>query len=304
VTDGERVYAYFGTVGLFCFDMDGNEVWAKKMKSYKTANGWGTAASPVLYKGRLYIQNDNQEASFLLALDAKTGKEIWKVDREEKSNWATPFVWENEKRTEIVTAGKNRVRSYDLDGKLLWELKGMSSIVIPTPFARHGLLFISSGYVMDMMRPAYAIRPGAKGDISLKPEETSNEFIAWYNKQIAPYNPTPIVVGDYLYILLDRGALACYDARTGKMIYDKQRLSPNASAFTASPWSYDGKIFCLSEDGDTFVVQAGPEFKVLRKNSLEEMCMATPAIANGSLFIRTATKIYRIERNRAAAARH
>jgi outer membrane protein assembly factor BamB len=293
VTDGERVYAYFGNVGLFCYDMDGKEVWSQKWPAVKTRFGWGTAASPALHRGRLYIVNDNEENSYLVALDAKTGKELWRADRDEKSNWATPYVWENEKRTEIVTAGSKRVLSYDLDGKPLWELSGMSMIAIPTPFAKHGLLFVCSGYVLDRSKPLYAIRPGASGDISLKKDETHNESIAWCQKQAGPYNPTPVVAGDYLYVLYDRGFLACYDARTGKEIYDKQRLS--GGAFTASPWAAGGKVFCLSEDGDTFVILAGREFKLLGRNRLDEMCMATPALADGRLFIRTLSKLYCIQ---------
>ena len=294
VTDGERVYAYFGNVGLFVFDMDGKPAWSQKWEPVRTRYGWGTAASPVLYKDRIYVVNDNDDHSFLAALDKRTGKQIWRVERDEGSNWSTPYIWENDRRIEIITSGTRKIRAYDLDGKLLWELGGMSNIVIPTPFAQHGLLFLASGYVNDTVRPVYAVRPGARGDISLKEGETSNENIAWYQRQAGPYNPSPLVYGDYYYTLLDRGILTCHEARTGREIYGKQRLDPESSAFTASPWAYNGKVFALSEDGDTFVMQAGPEFKVIGKNALGEMCMATPAIARGSLIIRTASKLYRI----------
>jgi outer membrane protein assembly factor BamB len=296
VTDGERVYAYFGSAGVFCLDRDGKLVWSQPFSSHEMRYGWGTAASPVLYKGRLYIVNDNDQESYLLALDARTGKQIWRVARAEASNWSTPFVWESGRRTEIVTAGSKRVRAYDLDGKLLWEFGGMSTIAIPTPFSRHGLLYVASGYVGDQVRPVWAIRPGASGDISLKGEETGSQFVAWYQKQAGPYNPSPLVYGDYYYTLLDRGFFTCHDARTGKEIYGKQRIDPAAAAFTASPWAYNGKIFALSEDGDTFVMQAGPEFKLLGKNTLDEMCMATPAIYRSSLIVRTASKLYRIQK--------
>ncbi|HEU4389122.1 MAG TPA: PQQ-binding-like beta-propeller repeat protein, partial [Blastocatellia bacterium] len=168
VTDGERVYAYFGNVGMFCYDLDGKLLWSKSFGSFKTRYGWGTAASPVVHKDRVYIVCDNDETSFMVALNKRTGEEIWKVNRDEGTNWATPFIWENGVRTEIVTPGSKKVRSYDLNGKLLWELVGMSSIAIPTPFAGAGLLYISSGYVGDNHRPVYAIKPGASGDISLK----------------------------------------------------------------------------------------------------------------------------------------
>jgi outer membrane protein assembly factor BamB len=297
VTDGERVYAYFGNVGLFCFDFSGKLLWSQPVKPSPTRYGWGTAASPILDNGRLYVVNDNDEHSYLQALDAKTGKVIWSVDRAEKTNWATPYLWAHDGKKEIVTPGTGRVRSYDLDGKLLWEFGGMSSISIPTPFASHGLLYVTSGYVGDQVRPVYAIKPGAKGDISLATGETSNASIAWYLPQAGPYNPSPLVYGDYYYTLLDRGFLTCHEASTGKEIYGKQRLDAAAGAFTASPWAANGKIFMLSEDGDTFVVEAGPEYKLVGKNSLDEMSMATPAIARGSLVIRTASNLYRIAKH-------
>ena len=294
VTDGERVYAYFGNLGLFVFDMDGKPVWSEHWGPFRTRYGWGTAASPVVHKERIYVVNDNDDQSFLAALDKRTGKQIWRVERDEASNWSTPFIWENGQRTEIITSGTHKVRAYDLDGKVLWELGGMSSIVIPTPFAQHGLLYLASGYVGDNVRPVFAVRPSARGDISLKENETRNEHIAWYQRQAGPYNPSPLVYGDFYYTLLDRGMLTCHEARTGREIYGKQRIDPETTAFTASPWAYNGKIFALSEDGDTFVMQAGAEFKVLGKNPLGEMCMASPAIARGSLIIRTASKLYRI----------
>ena len=169
----------------------------------------------------------------------------------------------------------------------------MSTITIPTPFSTGGLLYISSGYVGDSMRPAYAIKPGASGDISLQRGDTSNEFIAWAQPQAASYNPSPVVYGDYYYTLFDRGFFTAHDARTGREVYGKQRIEVGAM-FTSSPWAYDGKIFALSEEGDTFVFRAGPDYELLGKNSLDEMCLATPAIARGSLIIRTAANVFRI----------
>jgi outer membrane protein assembly factor BamB len=302
-TDGERVYAYFGNVGLFVYDLDGNPVWEKRWPVVKTRYGWGTAASPVVHKGRVYIVNDNDSESFVTALDAKTGKEIWTSKREEHSNWATPYIWENELRTELITPGTDKVRSYDLDGNLLWEFTGMSSITIAVPFSKFGLLYISSGYVGDKHRPVYAIKPGAKGDISLKEGEVCNDHIVWYAPDTAPYNPTPVIYGDQYYVLLDRGFFASYDAKTGKEVYGKQRIDPAAAAFTASPWAYNGKIFCLSEDGDTFVIKAGEDYEVIGKNSLEELCMSTPAIAQGKLLIRTGSKLYCIAKGGAKTAK-
>jgi outer membrane protein assembly factor BamB len=291
VTDGKHVYAYFGNVGLFCYDFEGELKWSRNWDPVETRLGWGTAASPALHDGRIYLVNDNEKESFLVSLDAATGKDLWRVKREERSNWATPFVWKNELRTEIVTAGTGKIRSYDLDGKVLWELGPMSTNAIPTPFAAHGLLFVTSGYVMDNKRPIYAIRPGAKRDISLKGDELSNEFIAWSLPQIGPYHPTPVVVGETLYVLYDRGLLAGFDAKTGKEVLARTRLG-GATAFTASPWTAGGKLFCLNEDGDTLVVEPGSSLKVVAINRLDEMALATPAIAGDCLLIRTQTKIY------------
>ncbi len=295
ITDGERVYVYLGYAGLFAFDMNGAPVWSKPIDAPRMRTGWGTAASPVLHNGRIYIVNDNEERSFIAAFDARTGTQLWRTAREdERSNWSTPFVWQNEQRTEIVTTGTRKVRSYDTNGNLLWELAGMTSIHAVTPVAGHGLLFVSSGYFPDSPRPTYAIRPGARGDISLKAGETSNEFIAWSNATLASAYPSPLVLGDRYYTLMDRGFLTSNDPRTGKEVYGRQRIAVDSGTFTASPWAYNGKIFAISEDGDTFVMQAGPSFKLLGRNALEEMTLASPAVANGSLFIRTATKLYRI----------
>jgi len=304
ITDGTRVYAFFAGVGLFALNFEGQVLWAKEFADVKFRNGWGSGASPVLHKGRLYLVCDNDEESFVAAFDAETGRELWRIDRNEKTNWSTPFVWEHGQRTELVTAGSGKVRSYDLQGTLLWEFAGMSGITIPTPFARHGLLFISSGYVGDEKRPTYAIKPGASGDISLAPGVTANAYVAWSDPTIAPYNPTPLVYGDYLYTLLDRGFFTAHDARTGKEIYGRQRITADASGFTSSPWAYNGKIFVLSEDGDTYVLQPGSEFKVLGKNPLGEMALATPAVSDDSLIIRTASKLYRIsDREKPTAGR-
>jgi outer membrane protein assembly factor BamB len=296
VTDGERVYAYFGNIGLFAFDMDGKPLWSRPMAALKVRSGFGPAASPVVHGDRVYIVNDNDEQSFIAAFNTVTGAQMWRVDRKEGSNWTTPFVWKNERRTEIVTAGTDRVRSYDLDGKLLWELAGMSAFAIPSPVAANGLLYITSGYPGDRLRPAYAIRPGATGDISLTPDQDRNDYVVWSHPTLGPYHPSALVYGGCYYTLFDRGFLTCNDPRTGQEIYPRQRIAADATGFTASPWAYNGKVFALSEDGDTYVIQAGAEFKVLGKNSLDEMTLATPAVANGSLIVRTASKLYRIGR--------
>jgi hypothetical protein len=170
----------------------------------------------------------------------------------------------------------------------------MTVNVSPSPFAKDGLIYINSGYPGASPRPVYAIRPGATGDISLKPGETSNEFIVWYQPLLGTYNTSALVYGSYYYTLLDRGFLLCHDARTGAQIYGRQRISPDASGFTASPWAYNGKLFAMSEDGVTYVIEAGPQFKIVGRNALDEFTMASPAIHRDSLLIRTATTLYKI----------
>ncbi|MBM3493631.1 MAG: serine/threonine protein kinase [Armatimonadetes bacterium] len=292
-SDGERIYAYFGNVGAFCYDLAGKRLWSKTWEAVPTRFGWGHAASPVLHGDRLFIVNDNDRQSFMVALDRKTGRQVWRVERDEKSNWATPFIWKHRLRTEIVTVGTGAVRSYDLDGRALWTLRRMSSISIPTPVAGNGLLFVSSGYVGDKHRPIYAIRPGATGDITLQDGQTSNDYIAWSNPTAGPYNPSPIHYDGRLYVLHDRGMLSCFDAQTGRAHYERARLE-GANAFTSSPWAARGRVFCMSEDGVCYVVRAGDRFELLRTNRLadDDMCMASPALAGDRMLIRTSERVY------------
>ncbi len=294
VTDGELLFAHVGDMGTWCLDYTGRVVWSKSWKPVRTRWAYGTASSPALHGGRLYITNDSEDQSYLVALDKSTGREIWRKQREEPTTWSTPFIWESGERTEIVTMGRNNLRSYDTDGTVLWELSGLSSLAIPTPFASGGLLYVTSGYMNSQERPIYAIRPGASGDITLAEGETSNDYIAWSVPQGGPYHPSGLVYKGYYYTLFDRGFLTCHDASTGEEVYGKQRISRESVNFTASPWAYEGKLFCLDESGTTFVVEAGPEYKLLHSNELGEMCMATPAIVRGGLLIRTHSKLYKI----------
>ncbi len=292
VTDGERVYAYFPNVGLWCYDLDGHALWSTNWPPVPTRSGWGAASSLALCDGRLFVVNDNDGASFAVALDAKTGRQIWRVARDEKSEWSTPFVWHNPQRTELITCGSKRVRSYDLDGQLLWELGGMSSIAIPTPIAEPATLYVSSGYVMDRSRPVFAIKPGAAGDISLPAGQTNSQFVSWFQPTGGPYNPSPLLYQGRLYVLLDFGFLSCYDAATGQPLYVKQRVRQASTAFTASPWAANGKVFALSEEGDTFVFKAGAEYNLIQTNSIGEMCLATPAIAGNRLVMRSISHLF------------
>ena len=292
-TDGKRLYVLFGDVGLFCYSFEGDLIWKQEIESKKTMYGYGAAASPIVHDDQVIMVYDNHESSYIAAYDTETGSENWRIDRDEKSTWATPFVWQNSIRTEIIVPGKKKNRSYDLKGNVNWTIAGpMSNLVIPSPFADSGLLYITSGYIGDKERPVYAIKPGMSGDIDFEDEDVDKqEFLEWYLPQAGPYNPTPILYRGLYYTLHDRGFVTCHDAKTGEEVYGKKRFAPGAS-FTASPWAYNGKLFFLSEDGETYVVKAGPEFELEGTNPLDEIAMASPAISGDKLLIRTGSKIY------------
>ncbi|MHC4876956.1 MAG: ankyrin repeat domain-containing protein [Planctomycetota bacterium] len=291
-TDGERLYVLFGDLGLYCYDLDGKPLWSQPIQPKKTFLDYGAAASPVVHDGQVLVVYDNLEESWIASFDAATGDERWREPRDETHSWATPLVWENDVRTEIVVPGKKRNRGYSLDGEVLWEFDGrMSNLVIPSPFVAHGLCYIASGYIGDRHRPTFAIRPGATGNIAPDGMYSDSEHIAWYQTQASSYNPTQIVYGDYLYTLYDRGFLTCHDAKSGEEIYSKHRFEPRGS-FTASPWAYNGHLFFLSEDGLTYVVKAGPEFEIVGTSDLGELCLSTPSISGDRLLIRTASAVY------------
>lgn len=295
-SDGERIYVLFGDLGLFCYSLDGELLWQHDIEPMKTFFDYGAAASPVVHDGQVFVVYDNLVKSWIAAFDAETGKENWRQERNESHSWATPLVWQHEQRTELVVPGRVRNRSYSLNGELLWEFDGrMSSLVIPSPFVAHGLCYIASGYVGDSHRPVFAVRPGGSGDLldQHKDDYSMNEHIAWYQPTASSYNPSQIVCGEYLYTLYDRGFLTCHNAITGEEIYGKKRFAPQG-AFTASPWSYNDHLFCLSEDGRTYAVPAGPEFSIVHTSELNELCLASPAVVGKRLLIRTASQLYSI----------
>ena len=291
-TDGEQLYVLFGDLGLWCYSLDGEKRWERRIEPRKTFFDYGAAASPVVHNDQVFVVYDNLEDSWIAAFDTQTGEERWKVSRDEKRSWSTPLVWKNELRTELVVPGLRRNRSYSLNGELLWEFDGqMSSLVIPSPFPAHGMVYLASGYVGDSHRPTFAIKPGAIGRFAENESFEESTPIAWYQPTASPYNTSQIVVNEYLYTLYDQGFLTCHNAITGEEIYGKTRL-PNGASFTASPWSVNDKLFCLSEDGETFVIQVGPTYNLIAQNSLDELTLACPAVVNGKHLIRTATKLY------------
>ena len=297
-TDGERLYASFGgNVGVFCYSLDGKLLWKHDWAPQPIYLDFGTASSPVVHEGRVYQLHDNDGQSFLAALDAKTGKELWNVKRTDSasrslSGWATPYIWKQGQRSEIVTIGRGFAISYDADGRELWRLKGMTQAT-PSPVAGDGLLYVGSGSQGEANRPLLAVRPGASGDISLRPDQTSNDFVAWAQPRFSGYTPSPLHYRGRVYAVNDNGILQVADAKTGVEIY-KARMGGGGHTFSSSPLASQGLIYFMSEDGEAFVLRAGDKYDEIAKNSLGEMSLATPAADADSLYVRTQSKLYRI----------
>ena len=297
-TDGERLYVYFGNVGLFAYAMDGKPLWNTRFEPQPMYLDFGTASSPVVHDGRVYVLHDNDGKSFIAAVDAKTGKQLWKIDRDlpagpSGSGWSTPFVWQNERRTELVVVGRKHAVGYALDGRELWRLRGLTGQSTPTPLAAGGLLYLATGSQGESNRPVFAVRAGGSGDISLAKGEEQNAFVAWTHPRASAYTSSPLVYRGRMYVVNDNGILTVSDAATGKEVY-KARVGGGGNTFSASPWASDGRVYLLSEDGHTFVLEAGDKYVELAKNSLDEMSFASPALAPGTLFMRTQTRLYRI----------
>jgi outer membrane protein assembly factor BamB len=291
-TDGERVVAFFGSEGLYCYDLQGKLLWKKDLGVLDQGAfdvpdyQWGTAASPILWSGKVYLQVDMHGGSFLAAFDAGSGKELWRTPRESKPSWSTPTIVEGPKRTEVVTNGVEHIRGYDAEtGEELWRLKGTSMISVPTPFTAHGLIYVFSGYYRNQRR-AYAIRLGASGDIT-----DSKDAIAWMREE-APYLSTPVISGEYVYTLSSRGILIVYSARSGETIYE-QRIGQGSGA-SASLIASGDHVYAANEDGEVYVIQVGPTYRELSVNKMNEPVMATPAASGDTLFIRGTGHLFAI----------
>ena len=264
--------------------------WAASMSGAYDAPDyeWGTASSPILYRDMVIAQCDQQKGSFLIALDRKTGNTVWKTERDELPSWGTPTVYPGKTRPELVTNGSNFIRGYDpISGKELWRLGGSSKITAPTPIYSGDLIVVASGRRPEA--PIFAVRAGASGDI------TQKSSVAWSKTQRGSYMPTPLFYDGLLYVLGNAGIFDCYDFKSGREIY-RERIPHQGSGFSASPVASDGNIYLPGEDGDIFVVQAGRQFAVLNKNSMEEPIMATPAISGGLLIVRTQHHLWGIRR--------
>jgi outer membrane protein assembly factor BamB len=289
VTDGRHVIVSFGSQGLYAYDLDGKLLWQKDLGVLNSGwffdpdYEWGIGSSPIIYKNLVIVQCDIQKNSFLAALDTDTGKEVWRTERDEIPSWSTPTIFEANGKAELVTQATGFTRGYDpVTGKELWKYSGNSEIAIPTPIVGQGVVIITNGY--RGVQPIFAIKPGATGDITLPKNETKSNFVSWSTNRGGPYIPTPIIYGDQLYVVLNNGVLVSYKLATGEQIYQK-RLGTGGS-FSASPVAADGKIYCSSEDGDVYVIKAGPEYEELAKNSIGEIMMASPAISDGLIIFR------------------
>jgi outer membrane protein assembly factor BamB len=298
-TDGERLYVSFGrNVGMFCYDLDGTLLWKRQWEPRPIYLDFGTASSPTVHGGRVYLLQDNEAEPSLVALDAKTGEDVWRTARPGskgmRSSWMTPFVWTNALRTEIVTTGHGMVLSYDLNGRELWRVTRMS---MPTasPLTYDGLLYVGTGSQGDANRPFHAIKPGASGDITLEEGRSSNDFIVWSQPRVAGYTPSALVHDGRVYLVHDAGILSVLDAKAGTILY-RVRVGGGGHTFSASPVAAGNRIFFLTEEGVTFVLDSADEYREIAKNDLAEMSLATPAIAGDALYLRTESKLYKIAR--------
>ncbi len=285
-SDGQRVLVYFGMTGVFCYSLNGELLWEKDLGAYPMLNDWGTSSSPVLQDGLAFIQVDNEEASFLIALDADTGEEKWRRARDEGSNWGSLVVWKNSVRTELVASGST-VRSYSpTSGEINWEIPINSNFASSSPAAVGDLLVVGSSN-RDSPGRLVAIEAGAEGSL----EGETPDGVRWINKETTPSRSSPLVYDGHVYILGGRGGIiSCLNAKTGERVYRER--APDGGSFWGSPYAYNGEIYCPADNGNTYVLKPGPAFEVLRTNQLPGRFWATPAIANGSLFIRSENKLY------------
>jgi outer membrane protein assembly factor BamB len=272
-TDGSLVYVYFGSKGLVAFDFAGNPKWELPLGPFP--NEWGSASSPVLYRNLLLLNVDTDGQDFLLAVDKSTGKQVWRTRRDGDRAWPTPYVWNVEGKEQIVVSGSRKVVSYDpADGHPLWTVEGLTQWVTPTPVAAHGLLYVCSN------------GPGGNVIMAIRP----NSHVAWRYNRTAPYSSSPVVAGDYLFGVKNGGVMVCLHAKDGSERW-VERLAARGDYF-ASPVVTENRIIVLDDEGEATVVAAKPEFSVLATNTIGERCMASPAISDGRLFIRTDENLY------------
>lgn len=300
-TDGTHIVAMLGSEGLFAFDLQGNLKWRKEFGVLDSgfymvpAAQWGFASSPVIHQGRIILQVDVQKNSFLAALDLATGRELWRTPRADVPTWSTPTIHQVNGRTQIIVNGWRHTGAYDFNtGAEIWKLKSVGGdIPVPVPVVGHGMVYLTSAHGNGA--PVFAIKESATGDITLAPNQTSNDHIAWSSARDGAYMMSPVLYDGLLYVSKNNGVFSVFDARTGEKVY-QERLGDGTTGFTASLVAADGKIYFSSEDGDVFVVKAGRTFELLAKNPLGDYVMATPAISEGRLYFRTGKHVMAIKK--------
>ena len=284
VTDGKHVYAFFGSRGIYCYDLNGKLVWEKAFQPMRMRLGFGEGVATVLDGNSLFLKFDQEQGSHLLALDKQTGKELWRVARDEGSSWSPPLIVTHNGRKQMVVSASSKVRSYDPGtGKLIWECAGLGSNVIPAPLIHAGVVYVMSGHREPNL---LAIQLGREGDL------TGTDAVLWSNNRGNSYTGSPVLHDGKLYFVTDSGMLSCLDARTGKPHYLQQRL-PRSYNFKSSPVGANGKLYLATEEGDVVVVKMGEKYEVLAVNTLtDQMFIATPAIAGGSIYLRSQEALY------------
>ena len=290
VTDGEHVYVYFGSRGLYCYDMQGNLRWEKDLGDMSTRNGFGEGSSPALHGDQLVLNWDHEGPSFIVALDKYTGEERWRKDRDEVTSWSTPIIVEYNGKAQVVASATNLTRGYDLaTGKLIWQCGGMTANAIPSPVAANGIIYVTSGFRGNALQ---AIRlADAKGDI------TNTEAVAWAYDQDTPYVPSPLLYGDTLYFLKhNKAILTCFNAETGEPHYGPQRLEGLRGVY-ASPVGAADRVYVVDRNGTTLVIKHGAKFEVLATNSLDDNFDASPAIVDSEIYLRGHRYLYCIASN-------
>jgi outer membrane protein assembly factor BamB len=291
ITDGKFVYVSFGSRGIYCFDMNGKLIWEKDLGvKMKMRLQFGEGAAPAIDQERIFLNFDQEENSFIVVLDKRTGKELWRVSRDELSSWSTPLIIEHAGRRQVILAASKKVRSYDVKtGKLIWECAGLGSNVIPAPIYQNGVLYVMSGHRDPKL---LAIKLGKEGDL------TNTDSVLWSQTRGMSYTLSPVLHDNKLYVVTDTGQVSCFNAVTGEPYYHQVRL-PRPYNFKASPVATNGKLYLASEEGNVIVVKMGEKMEVIATNVLEDQVfIASPIIADGELFLRSQTHLYCISESK------
>jgi outer membrane protein assembly factor BamB len=284
LTDGENIYAFFGSRGLYCLDMKGNVKWSRNFGQMEILMNFGEGSSPAIYKDKILLQWDDQKKSVMYAIDKKTGKDVWSVPREEITSWATPLVVEVNGKGQVITSATNKVRSYDIEtGALVWECTGMTRNVIPNPMYADGICYLISGFQGTALKAVDLAK--ASGNINGTPA------ILWEYNQDTPYTPSAMLMDGKLYFLRNNnGVLTCLDAKTGAVLYSKQKLD-GISTLYSSPTGNNDKIY-IAAVNVVNVIKAGAEFSILAKNTLGDTFEASPVVVGKDLLLRGAKYLY------------